>query len=187
MNIRLNFATGFELPPYFLLDRQMRVERYSADIVPQYAIGSIWQDRIGIKWEEESDYWYFPLDPVLSVKGKNTIIRRNVLKQPTSGNNRRGSIKELWSVNDYEIDIAGVLIDGGNSYDMEDLEYNILRLRNYMEGRKPLMVESKLLTTLNISRLAVEDYSFPFTKGKENQMYNIKAYSDDDFELLIKE
>jgi hypothetical protein len=40
-------------------------------------------------------------------------------------------------------------------------------------------------TIFNIERLVIEDFSLPFTKGVENQMYTIKAYSDDLFDLLI--
>jgi hypothetical protein len=35
--------------------------------------------------------------------------------------------------------------------------------------------------------MAIEDYALPFTKGVENQMYTIKAYSDDMFDLLVKD
>jgi hypothetical protein len=43
-----------------------------------------------------------------------------------------------------------------------------------------------LLTTFNILKIAVESYSMSFTKGLENQMYTIKAYSDDAFDLIAK-
>jgi hypothetical protein len=96
--------------------------------------------------------------------------------------NRRGSIKEVWSQDDYQISIAGVLI-GDNEFPEEDLR----RLRNYMEARKTLMVQSSLFSLFNITQIAVEDYGLPFTKGIENQMYTVKAYSDDVFDLLIRE
>lgn len=187
MNIILNTATGYELPPFLLFDKKMEVERPLTTTPGQYSLGQLWQDRVGIKWDDESDFWYFPFDPVVSINGKNTIVRRNVLKQNVSHGNRRGSIKELWSIDDYTIDIAGVLKYDDVSYSKGDFESDLLRLRNYVEGRRLLQIQSELLATFNISAIAVESYSFPFTKGIENQMFNIKAYSDDQFDLLIKE
>ena len=38
-----------------------------------------------------------------------------------------------------------------------------------------------------ITRIAIESFSFPHTAGAENQQFSIKAYSDDDFSLLIEQ
>ncbi|MCL2130887.1 MAG: DUF6046 domain-containing protein [Lentimicrobiaceae bacterium] len=58
-------------------------------------------------------------------------------------------------------------------------EQEIAKLRQYAEGRKTVMVLSNLFSLFNITKIAIEDFSIPFTKGVENQMYSIKAYSDD--------
>ncbi|MDR1370940.1 MAG: DUF6046 domain-containing protein [Dysgonamonadaceae bacterium] len=183
MAIYFNFVPGFNLPPYWL-NHPIAIpgkENGEFDNPSEY-LGNLYQDSVRIKWDDESEWWTLPLDPVVSITGKNIIVRRNVLKVDNTIENRRGSIKEIWSQDDYEINIAGVLI--GDS----DLPENDLRqLRKYCESRKVILVESKLFSIFKITQLAVEDYSLPFTKGIENQMYTIKAYSDDMFDLLVKE
>jgi hypothetical protein len=116
----------------------------------------------------------------MSVTGRNIIVRRNVLK---ADNNRRGSVKETWSQDDYEINIAGVFIGENGKRPESDLR----KLRTYFEQRKPVLVSSDLFSIFNIEKLAIEDYALPFTKGVENQMFTIKGYSDDMFDLLIKD
>ena len=107
----------------------------------------------------------------------------NVLKQDNSNNERRGTIKEVWSQDDYEIQIAGLFM-GENDDDlpMEDLG----RLRNLCEAREVLEVECDLLDVFNIRYIAVDKYDFAHTPGRMNQQFSIKAYSDDDFSLLAK-
>ena len=178
MSLYLDFALGFNLPPYWK-NHPVGIERISDDVTQQQAMGNLYQDSLSIKWEDEKDWFNFALDPIISITGKNTLIRRNVLKINNSEGNRRGTIKELWSQDDYEIQIAGVFMG-------EKSEEHIATLRRYAEGRKTIMVLGDLFCLFNITKIAIEDYAFPFTKGIENQMYSIKAYSDDMHDLLIK-
>ncbi|MDR1459641.1 MAG: DUF6046 domain-containing protein [Bacteroidales bacterium] len=176
MLVYVDKALGFNLPPYWK-NQPVEIVDKSTGIKQDYAIGKLYQDPLSIKWEDETQWWDFPLDPVLSISGKNTIVRRNVLKINNNGN-RRGSVKEIWSQDDYEIEIAGVLIGATDE--------NVYTLRRYLEARKTIEVMNGLLTTFNIVKIAIESYSLPFTKGLENQMYTIKAYSDDAFDLITK-
>jgi hypothetical protein len=178
--IYLDFATGFNLPPYWR-DHKVAIKDTNENVTPSMASGKLFQDPLSIKWEEEAVWWDFPFDPVVSIAGKNTIVKRNVLKINPVGN-RRGSIKEIWSQDDYEIDIAGLLTGISGRLPEDDL----YKLRMYLEARKPLEVNGELFNLFNISKIVIESYSLPFTKGNENQMYNIKAVSDDDFDLLVK-
>ncbi|MDR3350359.1 MAG: DUF6046 domain-containing protein [Prevotellaceae bacterium] len=199
MAIYLNNALGLELPPYWLQNKEVvrRVKENEIrrlndiwvpgienNVNPNEWLGVLHFDSVRIKFSDEPDdaYWTLPLDPVISVSGKNAIVRRQVLKVDNTVENRRGTVKELWSQDDYEVNIAGVLIGAG---DLPEDELH--KLRAYMEARKVLSIESRLLGIFGITRLAVEDYSLPFTKGMENQMYTIKGYSDDMFDLLIKD
>jgi len=119
-----------------------------------------------------------PVDPMVSFSGHNNIIRRYVAK-----NSMRGSIKSRFSVDDYQITIAGVLIaDDGDS-----LNKLIQTFRELLEnGKNGLSITNDMMNScLNILRIAVEDYDFPFTKGIGNQAFTIKAYSDDAYTLLI--
>jgi hypothetical protein len=199
MAIYFNNASGFELPLYWLQNKEVvrrakenEIRRLNDiwvpdvenNVQPETLLGVLHFDKVGIKWDDESDneWWTLPLDPVISVSGKNAIVRRHVLKVDNAIENRRGTVKELWSQDDYEVNIAGVLIGAG------DLpEDDLRKLRGYMEARKVLNIQSRLLGLFGITKLAVEEYALPFTKGMENQMYTIKGYSDDIFDLLIQD
>jgi hypothetical protein len=142
-----------------------------------------YQAAVRIRWEDEPDSRLFtlPYDPVISIEGGNTIVRRSVLKLGEA-ERRRGTIKELWSQNDYKITISGVLIGKEGAMPQEDL----LRLRNYCEERRRLYIEADMLEPYNIQYIIAESWSLPHTAGMENQAYSITAVSDDDYELLIK-
>jgi hypothetical protein len=200
MGIKINFATGFEIPPFWLKNKEIIGDIDKSSIFPvfqyvkgmedgdnlrQQAFGKFHFDHVRLKLETEPDldeYWYpLPLDPVISITGKNTIVRRSVLKTDEY-TVRRGAVKELWSQDDYEINIAGIIIGH------DDLlpKNNLRILKNMCEARQAINIKSGLLSVFGIDRIVVEDFSFPFTKGMENQMYTIKAYSDDNFGLLVE-
>ena len=57
-------------------------------------------------------YFQLPYEPLISVSGKNNIIKRDIAKAP----NFVGTVKEYWSQDDYEISITGTLL-GENEID----------------------------------------------------------------------
>lgn len=180
----INFAQPFCLPPYWLNHPEVvrRIDSegmYSASAV----LGVPHACPLKMKWENEFEWWQLPIEPVVTITGKNMIVKRNVLKTASADVARRGSVKELWSQDDYEINISGVFIATDGRLPESDLR----RLRKYCEGRQSVMVQSPLFTIFNIKRLAIEDFQFPFTKGIENQMFTLRATSDDFYEgqLLI--
>ncbi len=127
--------------------------------------------------------WRLPVDPLISVNGKNVIKRRYVSKAGKDG--RRGSVKEYWSQDDYDITIAGVLIAEDNASLIEMLN----NLQKVCQKAEAVSVYCEFLNNANtfgIQKIAIESYDFPFTKGMENQSFTIKAYSDDSYELLEK-
>ena len=129
--------------------------------------------------EPENDGGFtLPLDPLVSINGRNIITRRYVSKS-----DMRGSVKERWSQDDYEITIAGVL----SADDDHDIEYYQRELRRYCEARTGIHITCDfLLATFGIRQIAIESYEFPFTKGVDNQAFSIKAYSDDAYTLLVE-
>ena len=182
--IYLNVATGFNLPPFWLNRPVHVLDPQTADSteLSEY-LGNLYQCPLEIKWENESEWWRLPFDPVISISGKNIIVRRNVLKQPLGTGTRRGTVKEAWSQDDYEVNIAGVFMGKDNELPENDLR----KFRQYCEERKLIEVKNDLFTLFNIGFLAIESFDLPFTKGVENQMYTIRAFSDDNFELLVHE
>lgn len=191
----IDFAQPFELPPYWLNHPEVvkRIDSGSFNDNPVEANGVVIEQKqllsiphacpLQIKWESEKDWWQFPIEPVVTINGKNTIVKRSVLKAGYADVQRRGTVKELWSQDDYEVNISGVFI----GHDKLP-EGDIMKLRKYCEGRQSVMVSSPLFTIFNITKIAIEDFQLPFTKGIENQMFSIKASSDDfdDDKLLIQ-
>jgi len=53
-------------------------------------------------------------------------------------------------------------------------------------AKEPIDILSPLFDVLGITRIVIESYSLPFTKGPENQNYSFVACSDKDWNLLIK-
>lgn len=125
---------------------------------------------------EDGTVYAFPLDPIMAVSGKNVITRRYVAK-----GSLRGTVKESFSQDDFEITINGVLI----GCDVEELNKMVQGLKEVCEAGETLQVENDwLIDGFGITRLVVENYQFPHTKGLQNQSYSLKCYSDDSINIL---
>lgn len=126
----------------------------------------------------ENGGFTFPCDPLISFKGGFKITRRNVAKKT-----RGGSVKERWSIDDYTITITGT-ITGENAEDMKD---NVKALNTILtQAVTGLNVLCPAFEVLEIERMCVESFDFPFTPGEDNQAFSITAYSDDVHQLLIE-
>ena len=126
---------------------------------------------------EGEDWWLLPYEPIISVNGKNVIVKKQVAKGKV-----RGSIKERWSQDDYQISISGILIDpSGTEYPEE----YVTKLKRLCEGAT-VQVMCPLFEIFSINRIVIESYDFPFTSGPANQAYTINAVSDDIYKLLLK-
>lgn len=126
----------------------------------------------------DGSWWLFPIEPLISISGKNTIVRRNVAKS-----DKRGTIKERWAEDDLHINIQGTLVHPDlSTYPSTDLS----TLYQAITQRKAVEVKNELLQLLNVHQIVIEPYSFPFSKGENVQNYSIDAYSDDLYELFIE-
>lgn len=117
----------------------------------------------------------FPIDPVVSIRGGNIVAKRYVAKGVG-----RGTIKELWSRDDWRIEIRGVLI-GEDENELNGMLGSLVRVLNH-EGA--VKVECSIFDAYDIQRVVIEDYEFPFTKGLRNQNFVIKCCSDEDYNLI---
>jgi len=135
---------------------------------------------IRLKLESWPDWWTLPVEPLLSLKGRNQVAVRNVAKGKA-----RGSIKELWTQDDYTITIQGVLqnIDDENAFP----EAALSLLREVCEAREAVQIDCDMLRFFDIYRVVIEDYDFPFTSGEHLQNYTLKCISDDITDLLAEE
>lgn len=125
---------------------------------------------------EDGRAYEFALDPVIGVSGKNVITRRYVAK-----GSLKGTVKESWSQDDIEITISGVLIGA----DAEELNEMVQGLKEVCESGETLEVENDwLVDGLGVTRIVVESYQMPHTKGLTNQSYTLKCYSDESVKIL---
>lgn len=184
-------TTGLKVPPYWLFNQtpvtegdssgysdlmELSVEEMTEQILSN-ALGVPMRMPLEIKREGDSDYWLLPFEPLITITGKNIITKRQVSKGKI-----RGSIKERWTQDDYQITIDGVLINTeSKNYPSDDVQ----KLRKYCEAAK-WEVRSPLFEIFSIFQLVVENYDFPFTSGIMNQRYTLSCSSDDTYKLLLK-
>ena len=182
---------GLKVPPYWLFNQpvvtrqdpseydelMMLEEAELEDMVRTNALGVPMRFPLEISLVDQEDWWLVPIEPLITLTGRNIIVRRQVSKEKI-----RGSIKERWTQDDYQVKIEGALMDlKRDDYPRDDVQ----KLRNFCEAAK-LKVRCPLFEIFSINQIVVESYDFPFTKGIQNQQYTINAYSDDTYKLLLK-
>lgn len=145
--------------------------------VTQFGTPQVMPLKIKLSSEDENAWWLLPCECLISVNSKNILAKRNVAKSKL-----RGSIKERWAQDDYSISIQG-LFTKKDSYEYP--EADLKKLRNYCEARETIDVLCPLFEIFKITRMVIESYDIPHTKGEENQNWTIQALSDDDWNLLL--
>lgn len=141
---------------------------------------------LSFSFTEGGQKWLFPFEPMINISSGNNIIKRNVAKQ---GEKLIGTIKERWSRKDFDIQVTGVLMGRmlqgtpEDTFPREQME----RLFEFLKHSKEFYIYCHPLEILGITKVIVEDYSFPFTKGENVQAYDLKLTSDFAYNLLIKE
>lgn len=179
-----DIAMGVSMPPLLVVKGEDAAKGYSSNSGSRLSQAAQGLERefsqvpiiFHLSGMLDVDGFKLPTDPIISIEHKNIIVRRYVAKS-----NRRGSIKERWSMDDYDISISGVLM----SDEHHEVDYYVKELRRYAEAKESIAITCDYLNTqYGIDRICIESISFPFTKGMENQMFTIKAYSDDLYDLL---
>ena len=183
-------VTGGKVPPYWLMGktalREVDNNDFSGlrgmtdeeleDIVRTNALGIPMVMPLSLRLDVEgAEEWLLPEEPMISITGQNIITRRHVSK-----GRLRGSVKERWTQDDYTVKVEGLLLGRDGRYPKNDVE----RLRRYCEAGK-VKVLCPLLEIFGITQIAIESWDIPFTSGTTNQNYEITAYSDDIYKLLI--
>lgn len=183
-------VTGGKVPPYWLMGKTIlrevdnndfsglrgMTDEELEDIVRTNALGIPMVMPLSLRLDVEgAEEWLLPEEPMISITGQNIITRRHVSK-----GRLRGSIKERWTQDDYTVKVEGLLLGRDGRYPKNDVE----RLRRYCEAGK-VKVLCPLLEIFGITQIAIESWDIPFTSGTTNQNYEITAYSDDIYKLLI--
>lgn len=170
----VSLPTGFRDESREMTDRELKV------LIRSNALGFPMTMPLDIEVPGMNKMWTFPWEPIITLKGKNVITRRRAAKSK-----KRGTVKEYWTQDDYEISIQGMLMDCFHEqrYPKEDVEV----LCRICEAGQSLRVNCDLFSLFDIRQIVIEDFDIPFTKGENAQGYSLKAYSDDLFDLLIDE
>lgn len=193
-NLLQNELSKRVLPPipFLPLKNETQIEKAS-----QFSLDNNWQTNesvpegsqffpLSFSFTEGGQKWLFPFEPMINISSGNNIIKRNVAKQ---GEKLIGTIKERWSRKDFEIQVTGVLMGSmlkglpEDTFPREQME----RLFEFLKHSKEFFIYCHPLEILGITKVVVEDYSFPFTKGENVQAYDLKLTSDFAYNLLIKE
>lgn len=177
--------------PFLPLQKQIKAEppeEYEWDANYRVMFTHIPEDQqfFPVKFKKiTGNQWYLlPYEPMITISGKNNIVKRDVAKKK----NLKGSVKERWSQDDYQITITGALygaIETGSveeCYPKEQFE----KLHEFVTDPQGIAIDCYPLKLLGIQHIVVEEFTFPFTKGENVQAYEIKAFSNDTYELLIK-
>lgn len=180
---------GVKMPPYWLFrperlanadyDKFWEIKQMTdaelADLVHTNALGVPMRMPLSLKLEESGEKeWLLPIEPMVSITGKNIIVKRQVNKGKV-----RGSIKERWMQDDYSINIQGVFI-APDRYPYAD----VAKLRKYCEAGR-VEVISPLLEVFGVTKMVIESWEIPFTTGQNNQNYSLSCVSDDVYKLLL--
>jgi hypothetical protein len=120
---------------------------------------------------------WLPVDPLISVDGGNTVIKREIANSVM-----RGTVKELWRQDDWQVTIAGVL----QSDDVMTSDEYLAQLLSMVNAREALKVSCDTLNCVyGIQTLVMDSYSFPATQGEDNQQFTLKCVSDESYNLVI--
>ena len=114
----------------------------------------------------------------ISIRGKKTIV-----STPLVG--RRGTVKELINVSDYEISIKGVLI-GKDQFTYPEKE--VQQFRDLFELNEAVQLISALsdLTLHTDDKIVIKSIDYPEVGATENaQIISITAETDSQIELII--
>ena len=134
--VRRTDSDGYDLS--MLTEQQLVEATANANGVPMRC--PLWMRLEGEEW------WLLPYEPIVTVNGKNVIVKKQVVKGGV-----RGSIKERWSQDDYQISISGILINPeGTGYPDKDVK----QLRRLCEAAK-VQVMSPLLEIFSIDQIVI--------------------------------
>ncbi|MBP1637451.1 MAG: hypothetical protein H6Q18_240, partial [Bacteroidetes bacterium] len=130
-------------------------------------------------WLIKSDGKKFMLqNTVSSIVSKKTIVETQLV-------NQQGSVKEEISIDDWEINVKGIII----SPDMDYPDQQVLELRQLYKTSESLEIENARTSLLfeDNEKVVLKNLKFPEVKGFENmQAFECDLVSDIEFKLIIE-
>lgn len=117
-------------------------------------------------------------NPVIKITSKKTIVETAMV-------NRVGTVKELISLEDYRINIKGIIITEDNSYPEDDIR-TIHEL--YKQNTSfPIISALTNIFLTDDNKVVITDITWPEVSGTQNvKTYEMNLVSDHPFDLIIK-
>lgn len=108
---------------------------------------------------------------------------KNIVKTPILGG--VGSVKEVFSFNDWDITIKGIIIaDDFNRPGQKTVEEQMAILQKFFEVVGSISVEGQIFAKRNVNYIVMESLNFSPVQGRPKMMqYTIEATSDEDILL----
>ena len=124
--------------------------------------------------------WNLPY-PVVSISSRKTIVETPLTE-------RRGTVKELINIQDYEITIRGFIIGKPNEFPESD----VTLLRTIYEQNTPISIQCPITDIFLVrperngsDEVVISDLKFPSIQGVKNvRPYELHLISDEAFNLL---
>lgn len=120
-----------------------------------------------------------PNEPSVSVSS-----RKNIVETALVGSTRRGTVKELISIEDWVITVRGIAYNYDSKiYYPED---QVKALNDLYDRNESLEIKCALTSLLGIYRVVIKDFLMPEMIGVQNaQAYQFNLVSDEDFILEL--
>lgn len=177
----LPYPSGFfpDLPPKYDDASDYQYTGDAASNKTSSALGST------LRKKDAQGRWYFmPIEindteipnAIISIKGKKTIVETAMV-------GRKGTVKELISVDDFDIEIAGVAMDK-DFPDEAIAELNDLYNINEAVSLKCALTDIFLDEE---DKVVIKSIDFPAMKGYESvQAFKMSLVTDRNFELIVE-
>lgn len=120
-----------------------------------------------------------PNEPSISISS-----RKNIVETPLAGSTRRGVVKELIAIEDWQITIRGIALNFDSV--LVYPEDQVKALRDLYEQNAALTIDCALTSLMGIYRIVMKEFSLPEMIGIQHaQAYQFTCVSDEDFILEL--
>lgn len=121
-----------------------------------------------------------PNEPSMTISSRKNIVETSLV-----GSTRRGTVKELISIEDWSITIRGIAINyNSQSVYPEDI---VKGLNNLYGRNEAIEIQSGLTSLLGIYRVVIQEVLFPEMIGVQHaQAYQFTCVSDEEFLLELQ-
>jgi hypothetical protein len=130
-----------------------------------------------VGFDVDGELVLLPNEPTLQVSVKKIVVKTQLV-----GSKRDGMVKELISLDDYEIVLRGIAISTTSKKVFP--EDDIYKIHELFLKNKSVSIISGLTALLGINKVVIESFDLPTMIGIQHaQAYELKMVSDADFQL----